>query len=73
MLTRIESGIDTTMMSVLCQLPRKSRIMTAVRHAAISASRSTPSIAARTNSDWSKNIVIFKPSGRDALARSASP
>src|SRR5690242_7618703 len=30
---RIDSGIDTAMMRVLRQLPRKTRIMTAVRHA----------------------------------------
>ena len=41
-LTRIESGIEMAMISVLFQLPRKSRIMNAVRQAAISASRSTP-------------------------------
>ena len=46
-----ESGIDTAMISVLRQLPRKTRIISAVRHAAITASRSTPSIEARTNSD----------------------
>ena len=43
---RIESGIETAMISVLRQLPRKSRIISAVRHAAITASRTTPSIAA---------------------------
>ncbi len=41
-LTKIESGMDTAMISVLFQLPRNSRIMMAVRHAAISPSRSTP-------------------------------
>ena len=39
---RIDSGIETAMISVLRQLPRNSRIISAVRHAAISASRSTP-------------------------------
>ncbi len=39
---RIDSGIETAMMSVLRQLPRKTRIISAVRHAAIIASRSTP-------------------------------
>ena len=48
---RIDSGIETAMISVLRQLPRNSRIISAVRHAAISASRSTPLIEARTNSD----------------------
>src|SRR5882762_1441733 len=41
------SGIEVAMMSVLRQLPRKSRIMSAVRQAAISASRMTPEIEAR--------------------------
>ncbi len=48
---RIDSGIETAMISVLRQLPRNTRIISAVRHAAMSASRSTPSIDARTNSD----------------------
>ena len=39
---RIESGIETAMISVLRQLPRKSRIISAVRQAAITASRTTP-------------------------------
>ena len=39
------------MISVLRQLPRKSRIISAVRQAAMTASRSTPSIDARTNTD----------------------
>jgi hypothetical protein len=49
--TRMESGIETAMIRVLRQLPRNSRIMAAVRQAAISASRTTPPIAARTNKD----------------------
>ena len=43
---RIESGIETAMITVLRQLPRKTRIISAVRQAAISASRSTPEIDA---------------------------
>src|SRR3982074_737605 len=43
---RIESGIDTAMITVLRQLPRKTRIISAVRQAATSASRSTPEIEA---------------------------
>jgi hypothetical protein len=39
---RIESGIDTAMIKVLRQLPRKTKIMMAVRHAAMTASRITP-------------------------------
>ena len=48
---RIDSGIDTAMISVLLQLPRNSRIMSAVSAAAITASRTTPSMAARTKID----------------------
>ena len=48
---RIESGIEMHTMMVLRQLPRNSRIIRAVRNAAITASRTTPLIAARTNSD----------------------
>ena len=47
---RMESGIDRQTMSVLRQLPRNSRIIIAVRKAAISASRTTPDTDARTNS-----------------------
>jgi len=59
----IESGIDTAMISVARQLPRKSRIMRPVRQAAISASRSTPCTEARTNSDWSATGSIFSDAG----------
>jgi len=45
------SGIDTAMMSVARQLPRNNRIISAVRQAAISASRATPTTADLTNTD----------------------
>jgi len=48
---RIDKGIETAMISVLRQLPRNSRIMIAVRQAAMIASRTTPDTAERTNSD----------------------
>ena len=60
---KIESGIDTAMMTVLRQLPRKTRIMKPVRQAAISASRTTPSIEARTNNDWSASGSTFSSGG----------
>ena len=60
---RIESGIDTAMISVLRQLPRNSRIISAVRQAGDHASRTTPSTAARTNSDWSASGSIFSSGG----------
>ena len=48
---RIESGIEMAMISVLRQLPRNSRIISAVRQPAMIASCTTPSTAARTNND----------------------
>ena len=48
---RIASGIDTMMMSVDRQLPRKIRIMSPVSAAAITPSRMTPSTASLTNFD----------------------
>ena len=61
---RIDNGIDTAMMQVLRQLPRNSRIRAAVRQAAITASRTTPLMAARTKPDWSNSGVIFRSFGR---------
>ena len=40
---RIESGIETAMITVLRQLPRKIKIMMPVKQAAMMASRTTPS------------------------------
>ena len=48
---RIDSGIEMQTISVLRQLPRNSRITRPVNSAAISVSRTTPPMAARTNSD----------------------
>src|SRR6266851_4394862 len=48
---RIAKGIEVAMISVLRQLPRKTRIIKAVRHAAIRVSLTTPLIAPRTNID----------------------
>ena len=47
----IDNGIDTAMMQVLRQLPRNTRINAAVSAAAITASRTTPLMAARTKPD----------------------
>ena len=41
------------MISVLRQLPKKIRIISPVRQAAMIASRTTPLMEARTNTDWS--------------------
>ena len=48
---RIESGIEMQTISVLRQLPRKSRIIKPVRQAAMRASRTTPWMEARTKMD----------------------
>ena len=48
---RIDSGMEMAMMSVLRQLPRNNSTMSAVRAAAITASRTTPSMAPRTKID----------------------
>ena len=52
---KMESGIEMQTITVLRQLPRNIRIMRPVRNAALTASRTTPSMAARTNTDWSNN------------------
>ena len=48
---KIERGMETAMISVLRQFPRNSRIIKPVRQAAITASRITPLIEARTKID----------------------
>ena len=45
--------METAMMKVLRQLPRKRRIIAAVSSAAMIASLTTPLMAARTKMDWS--------------------
>ena len=55
---RIDSGIEIVTISVLCQLPMNSKIMTAVSSAAIRPSTTTPSTAALTNEDWSNSSLI---------------
>jgi len=66
---RIESGMETAMMSVLRQLPRNSRIIAAVRQAAITASRMTPLTAARTKIDWSARGWTLSSGGRVGITR----
>src|ERR1700693_5509647 len=64
---RIASGIEVAMITVLRQLPRKVRIMKAVRQAAIKVSRTTPLIAPRTKIDWSAKGVICSAAGTSVL------
>ena len=66
---RIESGIEMQTIRVLRQLPRNSRIIRPVRPAAISASRSTPLMEARTKTDWSASSVTFNSGGTFARMR----
>ena len=58
-----DSGIETAMMTVERQLPRNSRIITLVSSAAITPSVATPSMAPRTNTDWSPMKPILSASG----------
>ena len=48
---KTDNGIETAMITVLRQLPKKSKIIAAVKQAAIKASRKTPSMADLTNKD----------------------
>ena len=54
------------MIRVLRQLPRNSRIISPVRAAAMTASRITPEMAARTNTDWSLSASILSFGGSAA-------
>src|SRR3954451_20490119 len=62
-----DSGIEMAMMTVERQLPRNSRIITLVRSAAMTPSTATPSIAPRTNTDWSPMKPILSASGSWSL------
>ena len=62
---RMDSGIEMAMTTVCRQLPKKSRIIAAVRSAAMPASTMTPLIDALTKIDWSKSALIFNSGGRE--------
>ena len=47
----IDSGMEMVTIKVLRHVPRNSRIISAVRAAAITASMTTPRTAARTKTD----------------------
>src|ERR1700675_2774953 len=66
---RIERGIETAMIKVLRQLPRKRKIIIAVKHPAITASLTTPSIAAVTKMDWWASVGIFNHAGKEGPRR----
>ena len=63
MAATIDSGIDARMISVNRQLPRNSRIISAVKPAAIAPPISTLFSDALTNTDWSNNGLIRIPLG----------
>src|SRR6202051_2588347 len=60
---RIASGIEIITTSVDRQEPRKIRIISAVRPAAMAPSRSTPVTELVTNTDWSNSSFIERPAG----------
>ena len=63
---KIASGIEVDTITTLRQLPRNAKIIRDTSTEARIASRTTPDIAARTNSDWSKSIFRSSPSGATA-------
>ena len=63
---RIASGIEIITTSVDRQEPRKIRIISAVRPAAMAPSRNTPLTELLTNTDWSNSSVTLSPAGAAA-------
>ena len=63
---KIDSGIEAETITVLRQLPRKTRISTETRIDEMIASRITFCTAARTNIDWSKSSFRSSPFGAAA-------
>ena len=64
---RIDSGIEVVTIRVERQLPRNSRIIRLVNAAAITPSRITPWIEARTKTDWSAIGLTSSASGSEGL------
>ena len=67
--SRTASGIETVMMRVDRQLPRKIRIMNPVSAAAITPSRTTALTEDLTKSDWSPTNLRLTPAGSVACDR----
>ena len=65
---KMDRGIEIEITIVGRQSPRKRRIMAAVSAAAISPSRTTPAMAARTKTDWSNNAETLSSGGSDCDA-----
>ena len=70
---RIASGIEIMTTSVERHEPRKTRIISAVRPAAIAPSRSTPMTEEVTNTDWSNSSLILQAGRRRGADRLAAP
>ena len=69
---KMESGMVSAMIKVLRQLPKKRSTIMAVNTAAMSASVTTPSMAANTNTDWSNKGVTLTSGGNDCAALGSS-
>ncbi len=65
---RIASGIEIITTRVDRHDPRNSRIISAVRPAAMAPSRNTPVIDCLTNTDWSNSSLMCRPAGAAARA-----
>jgi hypothetical protein len=58
---KMDNGIEIAMITVLRQSPKKIRIMSAVSKAAITASRTTPTMESVTKTDWSVKSSRLSP------------
>ncbi len=67
MAEKIASGIDVQTITMLRQLPRNSPTISDTRIDEMTASRTTPPIAPRTKTDWSKSMFSSRPLGAAAL------
>jgi len=63
---KMASGIDVQTITMLRQLPRNRPTISDTSSDEMIASRTTPLIAPRTNTDWSKSIFRSIPSGAAA-------
>ncbi len=64
---KIASGIEVQTITMLRQLPRNRPTISDTSSDEMIASRTTPPIAPRTNTDWSKSIFSSRPLGAAAL------
>ena len=64
---KIDSGIEAETITMFRHDPRKTRIISETRMEETIASRTTFSMAERTNTDWSKSKPNSNPGGAAAL------